>query len=227
MNNRPKRRLIWVPIIHTQADMGSLGEWVEYVYKRKIGHEKWKQHRKATEELWQRIRREIDNLHLDHERVRLYQDGLPDCGVEEKIVRDLAKGGSENYRLLAELMDKGAKVTGTESPELLVEEYDTIRQALAAEVSQGRNDAAASSKQRSKDLLDERNRFIAQRINDTLAAEETGLVFLGMLHSLKGLLAPDIQMIVLGQARPEATPRKADIDIKWSDEKKTEPDEQV
>ena len=227
MISKATRHLIWVPIIHTQADMGSLGEWVEYVYKRKIGHEKWKQHRKATEELWQRIRREIDNLHLDYERVRLYQDGLPNCGVEEEMVRDLAKEGSENYRLLLELMEKGAKVTGTESPELLKEEYEALRAALEAEKS-GRGDSAtASHKERSKYLLDSRNRYIARRIDDTLTAEETGLLFLGMLHSMKGLLAPDIQMTLLGRTRPKATPRKAEIAFKWSDEKETKPDEQA
>ena len=179
--------------------MGSLGEWVEYVYKRKIGHEKWKQHRKVTEELWQRIRREIANLDLDYQKVRLYQDGLPNSGTEERIVRELAEKGSENHRLLAEFMDKGAKVTGTEPPELLLEEYETIRGMLS---SHSHEDVAGLYAERRRALLLERDRYIAQRISDTLATGETGLIFLGMLHSVEDHLSPHIRLSALGGTRP-------------------------
>jgi hypothetical protein len=44
-------------------------------------------------------------------------------------------------------------------------------------------------------LLKERDRHIAQRINTTLGAGETGILFLGMLHNLEGLLDQDIRVI--------------------------------
>jgi len=44
-------------------------------------------------------------------------------------------------------------------------------------------------------LLDRRNRFIAYRINTTLCTGETGILFLGMLHSLENLLNKDINVI--------------------------------
>ena len=36
---------------------------------------------------------------------------------------------------------------------------------------------------------------MAQRINDTLKDGETGILFLGMLHSLERYLNPDIKVI--------------------------------
>ena len=36
---------------------------------------------------------------------------------------------------------------------------------------------------------------MAQRINETLKSGETGILFLGMLHSLEGYLHPDVKVI--------------------------------
>ena len=46
-------------------------------------------------------------LHLDFTPRRLYQDGLPRCGQEEAIVRNLAREGSVNHMLLLDLMARG------------------------------------------------------------------------------------------------------------------------
>jgi hypothetical protein len=47
----------------------------------------------------------------------------------------------------------------------------------------------------SEALLQRRDQFIAQRINDTLKDGETGILFLGMLHSLERDLQPDVKVI--------------------------------
>jgi hypothetical protein len=47
----------------------------------------------------------------------------------------------------------------------------------------------------SEELLKKRDRFIARRINSTLRPGETGILFLGMLHSLAALLDEDIRVI--------------------------------
>ena len=79
---------------------------------------------KSVDKLWKQIRQMIDGLGLDWANVRLYQDGLPICDHEETIVRELANKGSANHQLLVELIDRGARLTGTESPQLLIEEYE-------------------------------------------------------------------------------------------------------
>jgi signal transduction histidine kinase len=73
--------------------------------------------------------------------VRLYQDGLPVCGREEEIVRDLAGSGSQNHQILLELIARGARLTGSESPSLLLEEYELARQLLVGLTNQAPEEA--------------------------------------------------------------------------------------
>ena len=138
-----RRRLIWVPIIHTEADLGNMAGSVRDLYVRKMGPAKWARHVADIGRLWSQIRERIEGMRLEYAKVRLYQDGLPNCGQEKQIVADLARAGSQNHQLLADLMARGAAIMGTE----------------------------------------------------TLRPGETGLIFLGMLHSLAGRLPPDIEVI--------------------------------
>jgi hypothetical protein len=134
----------------------------------------------------------IAQIDLVYERVRLYQDGLPACGKEERIVRDLAQAGSLNHQLLLELMGRGALLTGTESAELLIEEYNLARQALVG--GKRPRSHGAQLQALSRQLLARRDRIIADRIAHTLEPGGTGLVFLGLMHSLDGLMPADIQV---------------------------------
>ena len=190
-----RRRLIWIPIVHTEADLGNMAESVRNLYVRKMGRAKWAKHVADIDRLWRQIRARIEKMHLDYAKVRLYQDGLPNCGHEEQIVRDLARAGSQNHQLLANLMEKGATIMGTESPELLLEEYNLAREALVASGPGGHREASPRQSQISKAVLERRDRHIAERVAQTLQAGETGLAFLGMLHSLAGRLPPDIEII--------------------------------
>ncbi len=197
MPQRPTRRLIWVPIVHSQADLGSLGGAVRDLHVARGGEAAWEERVRAVDEFWQRIRSEIGLLGLDYRHVRLYQDGLPNCGHEAAIVRDLAQGGSENHRILADLMAGGARVVGTECPDLLLEEYELMRGILGALESREGHHLTPLEKGRSRAILEKRDAYIAERIAQTLGEGETGLLFLGMLHSIAGRLPDSIHVIRL------------------------------
>jgi hypothetical protein len=137
----------------------------------------------------------IDNLWPSFDKVRLYQDGLPVCGREIDIVTDLAKAGSRNHRLLLSIMEKGATVMGTESAELLVEEYQLFKSILNARNSKKTPKIDECRKALSESLLERRNRYIADRINTTLREGETGILFLGLLHNLEKRFDKDIKLI--------------------------------
>ncbi|NMH66468.1 hypothetical protein [Shewanella salipaludis] len=171
-----ERLLIHIPIIHSQADMGSLQETTE--------------ERAAVTGLWQLIENTLCSFELPFERVRLYQDGLPVSDMEEQIVRDVAAQGSLNHRLLLRLMEQGASLMGTESPALLLEEYQFCKQ-------QGQRPQAAEANiaRHAQSLLDRRDGFIAERINNTLGAGEIGILFLGALHRPEKWLAEDIRVL--------------------------------
>lgn len=190
-----ERTLIYIPIIHTRADMGALNESVSRVTLRKVGRAAFKRKVNAVDNVWTEIEKTIDNLDLPYKTVRLYQDGLPVCGREAEILRDLAKAGSRNHRLLLRLMERGATIMGTESAELVVEEYELIKKMLSAGDASETAKIEARQKALSDSLLKRRDQYIADRINSTLQIGETGILFLGMFHSLSGLIDKGIRVI--------------------------------
>jgi hypothetical protein len=146
-------------------------------------------------QFWAQIEQAIEKLVLPYSRVRIYQDGLPVCGREVEIITELANAGSRNHRLLLRLRDKGATIMGTESSELLVEEYQFVKE----EFTSGKPDTGQRDKPRRRalkdSLLKRRDQYIARRISDTLRLGETGLLFLGMLHSIRPWLDKDLRVI--------------------------------
>ncbi len=196
----PPRRLVYIPIIHSLADMGALGASVQRVKLSALGRQGLAHNAAVVEKMWEQIERVATSLKMTPGRARVYQDGLPVCGHEREIVSELAQAGSRNHGLLLKLQAGGAVLMGTESPELLVEEYQQAGAALA-----GGGGARAKMRQtRLHDtLLERRDRYIADRINGTLGAGESGVLFIGMLHEVTRYLDSDIDVgYPLGPPRP-------------------------
>jgi hypothetical protein len=188
------RTLIYLPIVHTQADMGALKELVARATLEKTGRPGLARKTAAIDQIWTEIEAAIEALALSFDRVRLYQDGLPVCGREVEIVTELAQAGNRNHQLLLRLMAQGAVLMGTESSDLLVREYQLARQFLTTRPPRAAR-VAASRRALSEALLQRRDQFIAQRINDNLKEGETGILFLGVLHSLERYLNQDVKVI--------------------------------
>ena len=109
------RALTYVPIIHTEVEMGTLARSMRRLTTQKFNREAWKRNEDVITRMWEEIRRTVEEWELPWGHVRLYQDGLPRCGREAEIVADLAGAGSPNHQLLLSLMKKGATLMGTES----------------------------------------------------------------------------------------------------------------
>ena len=186
-----QRILILIPIVHTEVDLGTLGESVRISSENVRGAEYWTKHAQTVDDIWNAIRKWILSLSLTYSKVRLYQDGLPICGHEHQIVKDVAEMGSKNHSLLIELMDKGASLIGTENAVHLLEEYQYQQKEVGKdEISD--LDMTHHQADQSKRLLIQRDIFIANRINATLLAGETGVLFIGVAHNVDPYLASDI-----------------------------------
>ena len=188
------RTLIYLPIIHTQADMGALKEPVARATLEKTGRAGLSRKTAAIDKIWTEIEGAIDALALSFDRVRLYQDGLPVCGREAEIVAELAQAGSRNHQLLLRLMAQGAMLMGTESGDLLVQEYQVAKQSVTTRPPRAAGVVAARQAV-SDNLLKRRDQFMAQRLNDTLKPDETGILFLGMLHRVEPYLSKDVKVV--------------------------------
>ena len=144
--------------------------------------------------MWDGLRTKLCALPLSWPRTRLYQDGLPMCGRENEITRDLAAQGSRNHQLLVELMGRGASLMGTENPELMVREYRRIQRLVQASQERAPDLLGEELKREGETILRERDTFIARRIGSTLEEGETGILFLGLLHRVDELLDGEFEV---------------------------------
>jgi len=196
------RRLIYIPIIHGEIDMGSLADRLKEEYIAKFGEDKWREYLNVADELWNEIRMRLERLNLDYKKVKLFQDGLPKSGKEMDIVRELGEKGSANYKLLLDLIEKGAQLIGTEDPQLLIREYNHVKD-IVKPVPEGSNRGEAAIEDGSERLekyreigallLSKRDGYIAGRINESLEEGETGILFIGTAHKVDKRLPEDIK----------------------------------
>lgn len=196
------RILVYAPIVHSEADMGSLLKGVKQGFVSAFGENEWARRAAAVEAMWEGLAARLAAMPLVWSQVRLYQDGLPVCGREMDIVRDVAAQGSKNHRLLLHLVEQGATLMGTEDPQLMIREYRRI-QALARAAIEAVPDSEIEALRREGDAsLIARDAFIAKRIEETLQEGETGIAFLGMLHRVNEQLTDGVQVKYLIHSLP-------------------------
>jgi len=188
------RTLIYCPVIHSVVDLGALGKPVQTATRTALGAEAWRRRVHTVDQMWNEIERLIEAMDLDPARTRLYQDGLPICEHELDIVKEMTYKGSRNHRILLRLHTRGAQLMGTESAPLLLQEYNLAKRLLNPDNGGMDSDGRDALQMHARVLLKARDRFIAERINATLAPGELGILFLGMLHDITPWLDQDIQV---------------------------------
>ncbi len=168
------RRLLYFPIIHSLEDLGVAGAKALSARSEAQAMNQ----KQIIDDFWGKVEEAVAGLDLNFTQVRLYQDGLPVCGHESEIVMQLVATGSRNHRLLHALMRRGGALTGTESGELLVEEYELLKQTLLPGTE------TEPCQQLADALLRRRDAYMVERIHETLLPGETGILFIGLMHDL-------------------------------------------
>jgi len=177
------------------VDMGSMSEGLMKEGMAKIGKEKWLENQRKIEKFWEEVEREIENLDLVYSKTRIYQDGLPCSGeLGLRIVRETADKGSKNYQIVRKLIERGAAIEATESPELLRKEYERIKAIVTATTHEEKADAMRRYEQIKDKLMQERDAYIVKVIDATLKDSETGLLFIGAAHNVASMLPDDIEV---------------------------------
>ena len=187
------RTLIYVPVIHTSADLGSLAKDVAKRGIADLGEGFWEEHRKTVEGFWDVISHYFDAV--DVSGMKIYQDGMV-AGEEvgQRIVEEGIKSGSKNYRLLSKLLKKGAILVKTEDFKLVRQERDRLLKITRAKTITEKLLGWTRYKLTKNMLLNKRDKFIARRIDETLNEGETGIIFIGAYHNIKNRLPEDIQI---------------------------------
>ena len=181
------RKLLYVPIIHSEADLGSLGPAVERRSASLYGEKRWVEHKETVARFWESIAEYL--LSLDAASLKLYQDGLAADGeLGRRIVEEAAQRGSMNYRILLRLMNKGAELRKTEDASLLAQELRLAQEEAVV----GNTIYQKEFSLRKARLTEERDKFIASAIVETLEQGETGILFIGAYHNVHLYLPGDI-----------------------------------
>ena len=188
------KKLLYVPVIHMDADLGSLsGEMVKRGIKD-YGEEFWNRHRQTISGFWDTLASFFSAIKV--EGFKVYQDGMvADGDMGRKIVDEGVKSGSKNYIIVDDLLKRGAVLVKTEAFNLVKEERDYIVGLMGASSAAKRTVAFLKYKARKNSLLRDRDAYIAQRITKTLNAGETGVLFIGAFHNVRTFLPEDIHVL--------------------------------
>jgi len=187
------RTLIYVPIIHTSVDLGSLAKDVTKRGIADLGEDAWKGHIRTVESFWDVI---IDHFaSVDVSGMKIYQDGMVAEGeIGEKIVEESLNLGSRNYQLVSKLLKRGAILVKTEDFNLVKIERDRLLKITQAKTVAEKLLGFTRYKLTKNMLLNKRDEYIAQRIDETLHEDQTGILFIGAYHNIKRKLPGDIQI---------------------------------
>jgi len=189
------KKLIVIRIVHAPCDMGSMKDGLEKEGISKIGRQRWEENQRRISKFWDEVERDVNTVAVDPKMLRIYQDGLPCAGaLGERIVRETAERGSRNYSIIRDLMERGARVEATESPELLREEYNYIKAIIEAKTDVERAEAVSKYDKIKDKLLEDRDSFIARSISSTLKDDEIGILFIGASHNILPRIAKDIDV---------------------------------
>ena len=179
------KKLLLIPIIHSEKEMGSLRSDIAEIIDERFGKEKRDDHRKQVARFWEDLRLLVADI-LSQARgttIRIYQDGIPIGGeIGTKLVRMGAQDGIPNHQIVLSIIEAGGILEKTESPVLLKEEYEIVKSIITAKTGPERESLSEKYKKRLYELTIERDKYIAGRINESLHDGELGILFIGATH---------------------------------------------
>lgn len=188
------RKLLYIPILHSAADLGSIGSDVESRGTELIGPQRWEEHLKTINMFWDCIESYFHGLGVTG--FKIFQDGCAADGeIGQKIVNAAAAKGSRNYAIIRDLISKGAKIMKTEDISLVKKEATYISNLAKSKNLIEKLAAYLKYKSSKGKLLKERDAYIAKTINKSLEEGETGVLFLGAFHNVVPKLARDIKVV--------------------------------
>lgn len=192
------RKLIYVPIIHSVADMGTMGEELKRKSVSGLGENIWQKHTDTVNGYWAAIESYFENNELYVKGIKIYQDGMfVDGEMAMKLIGDGVKSGSKNSEIVLKLINRGAVLIKTEDFKMVKAEYDGLQLIIKSKSNIKKLIQLVRYKLMKPILLRRRDRFIAATIDETLEPNETGILFIGAYHKVLKKLPKDITVIEL------------------------------
>ncbi len=178
--------------------MGSLGNEISKKGSSELGEKIWQTHLNTVNGFWEAIQHYFETTKLYIKGIKLYQDGMFAEGeMSMKIIEESTKAGSINFEIVAKLINLGAILIRTEDFKMVKDEYDFLQSIIQAKSAFKKLIHALKYKIYKPQFLIRRDKFIAGRIDETLLANETGILFIGAYHNIIKRLPKDITVIEL------------------------------
>ena len=193
------KKLLIIPVAHSEAEMGSLSNDISQIVEGVMGKERRESHRKEVYAFWENLKELLERVFKDveMEKVKVYQDGVPIGGeLGIKLVEDCATSGSQNFQIVSALIDRGATLEKTEDAKLLKEEYEILKAIISAKTAIERERLAERHKKRLYELTAERDKYIADRIKETLGEGMLGILFIGATHNVSPHISSETDAFV-------------------------------
>ena len=182
-----------MPVIHVDTDMGSIAPTIDKRSGEICGRDRWDKHKQIVATFWDQIEEYFKKLNAGN--LKIYQDGLMAAGdLGQKIIKEGAGKGSRNYLIVLDLIKRGAEIRKTEDITLLKEEYDRILKLAQSKSLWERTTAYIGYRFHKDRLMEKRDQFIANTINETLKDGERGALFIGAYHDVFPYLAKDVSV---------------------------------
>ena len=198
------RKLFYIPIVHNQADLGSSVSQLSSEGEEKYGKDAWQNHIKSVDISWNNLEFEIYKQigGIPFDKIKIYQDGLPIIGeIGIKIIKDASDKGSINYKIIDNLISKGANIELAENKDLLIKEYNLITDIIKSDTIDSKLKAYAMYQAMSEQLLLDRDKYISNQINLTL--NDVGIAFFGAAHFIIDKLDSDIEVVIINMFKDQ------------------------
>jgi len=155
---KDKKRLYLIPLISSQIGLDD---------KEKEEYEK------KLEEYWKQAKKQVENLELKMGKVKnIYHEFVPKEGEEGlKVIENLNRG---SFKIVKEMLDRGAKLFAVEDDEVLKETLDWQRCIMIGVESQNAMKIISEAYNKA---AKKRNEHVVNKITETIQDGEAGILF--------------------------------------------------
>ncbi len=187
------KQLLYVPVIHEEADLGSVAAPAGKRSQEFFGKARWARHKEIVTLFWDRLSDYFSKI--DSAGLLIFQDGLAAGGeLGRRIIEEGAARGSRNYQIVLDLIRRGGEIQKTEDIEILKKELERILQCIQNDSSDKKDSIPAENRLEGDRIMEERDKFVAKTIGDTLKEGERGVLFMGAFHRVIGCLPEDMEI---------------------------------
>lgn len=157
--------------------------------------------------IWDRTEKNVRGLEIDFTKTKVFPEqatlGFPNYNSSPWIMRLAIMAGSlvaplrgeKQLPLVTYLWRRGASILQAEDPKYYSKALELVKQGIILASQKHPLDPvmAQSFKTKWQEIMDSRDRFLGQAVNDRLEDGETAILIFGMSHNPIKYLDPDIR----------------------------------